>query len=419
MRVAILTLGSRGDVQPYIALGKGLQQAGYNVVLVTAEQFGGFVREHGLEFAPIDRNFLGLLDTKAGQGVFEGGSRLKVMQMALPIMRQVLHDSWMGAQGSDAIIYHQKILAGYHIAEKLGIPAFMAMPFPVYPTRAFANPITSTKMPSFLNRLSYVINSGGKAPFMRMINKWRSETLGLPPRGVFATEATLPDGRPLSVLHAYSPSVVPIPEDWPPHVTVTGYWFLDTPDGWQPPAELQSFLDSGPPPVYVGFGSMTSNDPAAKVAMIIEALRLAGQRGIIASGLPDYRPDTLPGFIYLLDQAPHEWLFPRTAAVVHHGGAGTTAAGLKAGRPTVVAPFFGDQMFWGHRVLALGVGPEPIAQKRLTAEKLAQAIELATGNPEMRARAEALGHQLRAEDGVAVAVGSIGRYLAVSSPAIE
>lgn len=412
MRITILTLGTRGDVQPFVALGVGLQQAGHDVTVVTAEQFADFVAARGLAFAPLDRRFLEMIDTSAGKAVFDnGGGRLQVIRMAMPIMRRILHDSWAGAQGAEAIIYHQKILAGYHIAEKLGIPALVAMPLPVYPTRAYTNPILPFNLPAAFNRAGYAANSGGKVPFMGIVNEFRKEELRLPPRGRFASEERLPDGRPIPILHAYSPAVVPVPDDWPPHVTATGYWFLEAEAAWEPPADLAAFLDAGPPPVYVGFGSMVTGDPTAKMTLIVEALRLAGRRGVVAAGWAGLSAPDLPDSVHLIDHAPHDWLFPRTAAVVHHGGAGTTAAGLRAGRPTVVTPFFGDQIFWGRRVSALGVGPEPLPQKRLTAEALAAAIGAAVTDDETRARAEDLGRQIQAEDGVGRAVAWIERWL--------
>lgn len=290
----------------------------------------------------------------------------------------------------------------------------MAMPLPVYPTRAFTNPILPFELPAALNRLSYTANSGGKAPFMSMINEFRREELGLPPRSRLASEERLPDGRSIPILHAYSPAVVPIPPDWPPHVTATGYWFVGADPAWQPPADLAAFLDAGPPPVYVGFGSMVTQDPASKIAVVVEALRLSGQRGVIAAGWAGLQAADLPDTIHLLDRAPHDWLFPRMSAVVHHGGAGTTAAGLRAGRPTIIAPFFGDQPFWGRRVQALGVGPPPLPQKRLTAEALAAAIRAVVSDDGIRARAAALGERIRAEDGVERAVEWIGSQLTVA-----
>lgn len=418
MRITLLTLGTRGDVQPFVALGAGLRQAGYNVTIVTAEQFAGFVGSHGLDFAPIDRSFLDMLDTPAGKSAFEGGSRLQLIRQSMTVMRRVIQDSWAGAQGADAIIYHQKILAGYHIAEKLEIPAMIAMPIPVYPTRAFTNPILPMDLPAAINRASYAANAGGKAPFMGMINQFRQETLDLRPRGRFESEERLPGGRLIPVLHAYSPAVVPMPPDWPENVTATGYWFLDGEPGWLPPADLLDFLDAGPPPVYIGFGSMVTKDPVGKMALITDALHRAGQRGVVAAGAVGRDTIRQSESIYILDQAPHDWLFPRMAAVVHHGGAGTTAAGLRAGVPSVLAPFFGDQYFWARRVQALGAGPAAVPQKKLTVGSLAAAIHSAVTDESMGRNAQEISHIIRTEDGVGRAVALIRRWLETGSFAL-
>jgi sterol 3beta-glucosyltransferase len=217
--------------------------------------------------------------------------------------------------------------------------------------------------------------------------------------------------RPLPVLHCYSQQVITRPDDWPDHAYVTGYWWLDETNNWQPPADLEAFLANETPPVYVGFGSMIAEDPARVTRIVIEALTQSGQRGVIASGWGGIRPADLPPSIYLLKEAPHDWLFPRMSALVHHGGAGTTAAGLRAGKPTVICPFIADQPFWGNRVAVLGAGPKPIPQKKLNVDDLAAAIRTAATDQAMRTRSEALGAKLRAEDGVAQAVQIIGQLL--------
>jgi len=207
-----------------------------------------------------------------------------------------------------------------------------------------------------------------------------------------------------------SEHVIPRPADWPKDAHLTGYWILEPNASWQPSPELVQFLEAGPPPVYIGFGSMAGKEPEAKARIVIEALAKAGQRGIIASGWGGLQASDLPDSIYMIDEAPHHWLFPRVSTVVHHGGAGTTAAGLYAGKPSIICPFIADQPFWGQRVHALGVGPAPIAQGKLTADNLAAAIQTATSDENMRSKAAALGEKLRAEDGVANTVRLVGQY---------
>ncbi|MEL6263944.1 MAG: glycosyltransferase, partial [Cyanobacteria bacterium J06626_6] len=205
----------------------------------------------------------------------------------------------------------------------------------------------------------------------------------------------------------YSRHVAPEPTDWPENVIASGYWFLDQQTAWEPPADLKAFLDSGDAPVYVGFGSMAGRDPERLTRIVIGALQQAKVRGILATGWGGLSAEDLPKTIFKLEQAPHDWLFPQMAAVVHHGGAGTTAAGLRAGCPTVICPFFGDQPFWGQRVRELGVGSGPIPQKQLTVEKLAAAIQTVTTNSTAQQKAKALGEKLRQEDGIARAIALI------------
>jgi UDP:flavonoid glycosyltransferase YjiC (YdhE family) len=308
------------------------------------------------------------------------------------------------------LIYHPKALGGHSIAEKLGVPGILALPLPLYsPTRAFPSPIIpAANLGGALNRASHRLVIGLATASMRgMLNRWRKDALGLGPAG---DELTL-HGRPLLRLYGYSPAVVPTPGDWDAHSVATGYWFLDRLPGWRPPEALERFLAAGPPPVYVGFGSMPAQNAAATTRVVLEALQRAGQRGVLATGWGGLAAAEVPPGIHILDAAPHDWLFPRMAAVVHHGGAGTTAAALRAGRPVVICPFFGDQPFWGRRVAALGAGPPAIPQKRLTAERLAEAIGTATSDEAMRGRAAALGEQIRAEDGVARAVELVEAHI--------
>jgi sterol 3beta-glucosyltransferase len=212
-------------------------------------------------------------------------------------------------------------------------------------------------------------------------------------------------------LYFFSWRVIPMPLDWDISATVTGYWFLDQPKDWQPPATLAAFLESGPPPTYVGFGSMPSPDPERMTAMVLDAIRQTGQQAIVGTGGGGMTAPSPSNTIFPIEAVPHDWLFPRVAAVVHHGGAGSTAAGLRVGKPSLICPFFGDQPFWGKRIAALGIGPTPIPQKRLSVETLTQALQQVATDEAMRQRAETLGAQLRTEEGVKRAVSVIGRLV--------
>jgi UDP:flavonoid glycosyltransferase YjiC (YdhE family) len=213
-------------------------------------------------------------------------------------------------------------------------------------------------------------------------------------------------------LSGYSPQVLPKPPDWDDNHYVTGYWFLDAQPDWQPPAELLHFLESGPPPVYVGFGSMSDKAPERQTRLVLRALEITGQRGVLLTGWGAVSSLPTSASVFYVDDVPHSWLFARMAAVVHHGGAGTTAAGLRAGVPSLITPFLLDQYAWADRVVKLGVGPHMPDNQRLTAEKLAHAISTAVTDSALRARAAALGERIRAENGVACAVELIERHAA-------
>ena len=263
------------------------------------------------------------------------------------------------------------------------------------------------------NKLTYKTIPMGFRMYTGMTNEIRQEEMGLDkfPKGTGLYRTA--GGAPIPVLLAFSSHVVPRPADWPDYATIPGYWFLERQDDWQPDPELEAFLAAGDAPIYVGFGSMAGKDPARLANIVIDALQRANLRGVLASGWGGLEAGDLPGTIFQIERAPHDWLFPRMSAVVHRGGAGTTAAGLRAGKPSVICPFMGDQPFWGSRVHALGAGPQPIPQKKLTAENLAQALQVAAKDITVRKKAEALGEQIRGEDGIANAVAAIEGILRV------
>ena len=412
MRILITTFGTRGDIQPFIALGRGLKAAGHDVAVCTPEGYKPFVAEHDLPYAFMDNELLRLSQLALGE--IEGFvDALRFARRMHPAIRRSMDDEWNAARafGPDLIIYHPKCLGSYHIAEALQIPAVLSVPLPFYtPTTAFPVPfIPNARLGRWLNRFTYRLTALASAMYSGTVNDFRARTLGQPSLGRFANVLMRSDGTPVPILYPYSPQVLPVPADFPPHVHVTGYWFLDGPPGWRPGEDLVRFLDDGPPPVYVGFGSMGGRGAAQRARVVIEALRVSGQRGLLASGWGGLKAARLPCTVFVVDAVPHDWLFPRMAAVVHHGGAGTTAAGLRAGRPTVTCPFLADQPFWGRVVYKRGVGPKPIPQKRLTVQSLSRAIRVAVHDVSMQKRAAELGEAIRAEDGVARAVDIITR----------
>ncbi|NIL58317.1 glycosyltransferase [Salinispora arenicola] len=423
MRVLVVTVGSRGDVQPYVALGKGLQAAGHHVTLATCARFRTVVTDQGLAYGQLSDDILQLLDSTAGRAAMEDATgvfgsiktNIKLARQANPINRKLLVDVWAAAQQAepDVIVYHPKALAGPHVAEKLGVPVVLALPVPVsVPTGDFPLVgLPALPLGRWYNRLTYRLAGAGYRMYDGMVNAFRRETLGLARTSGAALTTRLPDGRPIPVLHGISEHVLPRPADWPAHVHLTGYWFLDGADRWQPPPALVDFIEAGDPPVYVGFGSMAGRDPHRLTRVVGEALRLAGVRGIITTGWGGLEMVEQSDTNWHLTQAPHDWLFPRVSAVVHHGGAGTTAAALRAGKPSVICPFILDQFVWGRQVFALGAGSAPIPQRKLTAQRLAAAIREVTTNADVQGAAARLGRSLAAEDGVANAVARIDAVL--------
>jgi sterol 3beta-glucosyltransferase len=408
--ICILTFGTRGDVQPYIALGLRLKAAGYTVTIATLDEFRSLILDYGLQHDTLRGDFLKAAQTSEGRSTLEGRDNpLKILRQYVEMARETLEDEWASAQKADVLIYNSAALGGYHIAEKLGIPAFASFPAPLYsPTREFPSPFLPFRNLGPFNKMSHRLFAAiGPLMYRRPIREWRRDVLGLPP----AKGEDRLRGKPVTKLYAYSPIVVPRPADWNEASVITGYWFLDAPANWQPDPGLVEFLQAGPPPVYVGFGSMFMNGGRRKTEIVLEALRLAGQRAVLATGWGGLTADDAPEGIFVMDAVPHDWLLPRVAAVVHHGGAGTTASGLRAGKPAVICPFVGDQHFWGWRVAALGAGQPPIPQRTLTAKRLADAIRSAVTDGDMRQRAAALGETIRAEDGVGRAIAVINSQL--------
>ncbi|MDL1909375.1 glycosyltransferase family 1 protein [Chloroflexi bacterium CFX6] len=418
MQITMIAGGSRGDVQPYVALGKGLKQARHTVRVLANKDYQDLITEHGLEFFDMGGGVKAMAQGQI-QEILEQGNLLKILsvtgQGAQQLALQSAANGLAACDGSDLILAgFAGLSTGLPLAEKLGIPFLQAHLMPFTPTREFPSVLTpqipQSRMTTWANGMSHRLAQQMMWQMLRSAdNKARSKVLGMKPAPFLGPFASLQrEARP--ILYGYSPHVIPPPADWGEHIHITGYWFLEPSSGWEPPRDLMDFLRAGPPPVYVGFGSMLSRNPEETANLVLQALDLAGVRGVLSSGWGGLKKENLPETVFMIGSIPHFWLFPRMAAIVHHGGAGTTGAALRAGVPSIITPFFGDQPFWGRRVYDLGVGPRPIPRRRLTARNLAEAIQRAVTDTEMREKASALGERIRAEDGVAQAVKIIGRF---------
>lgn len=415
MHLSIVALGSRGDVQPYLALGLGLQSAGYQVQFCADRLFENLVSSTGLPYSPITAAPVDMMQ----QNLSRYGGPIKLVgwlkRHFKPLAHSFFADLASATRHTDAILYSTLAFAGYHIAQKYGIPALGLYNVPITPTHSFRNP-SFPPAPAWLpakrtyNWWSFRIANQLFIYLIKpIVNECRREELGLQP---------LPnsfywrlDVSQIPLVYGFSPNLLPRPDDWGEWLKVSGHWFLDSPSDWQPPADLLRFLESEKPPVYIGFGSMIDEDIEHATRTVMGALKRTGQRGILLGGWGGLGSGELPETIIRLDSVPHSWIFPRVAAVVHHGGAGTTATGLLYGRPSVVVPFFADQPFWGERVHALGCGPRPIPFTKLNVNNLAEAIDRAVNDPSYRANAQKISEKLQNENGVGKAVDYIRAFL--------
>lgn len=414
MLITIITGGSQGDVQPLVALGVGLSRAGHRVRFATHPLFRELVERHRLEFFSLGGN-----DPRdvvaAEQREARGGGRLRTLRRIFKRPRPDeadLRPYYEACRDADAVVYSPLAGVAAHVAEKLGLPQFGTHLYPTAPTRAFPSPHAPAGWslgPTYNFTTHVAVRQLFGLADRGWLNRWRTESLGLPPMSLRRSLGVAGDPR-VPQLHGFSPSVVPRPADWKEWQHVTGYWFLEETDAWEPPAGLVEFLEGGEPPVYVGFGSMVDPRPEELSGVVGEALRLTGRRGVVGQGWGGTRCES--SNVYHVGWVPFGWLLSRVAAAVHHAGTGTAAEALRAGVPSVAVPFFGEQRFWAARLHELGVAPAPVPRRELTAERLAAAITEATGDERVRERAARLGALIRGEDGVAAAVEVINRHVA-------
>ncbi|WP_020673063.1 glycosyltransferase [Amycolatopsis nigrescens] len=415
MKVLILTQGTRGDVQVLAALAKGLHEAGHEVVFCAPGSLGLLAEPYSSKVVSFTDVEGGLMRDptfgkwiESNEGVLRGklqARRAKRMHRAL--MGPVLDDlTAIVREGADVVLHHV-ILQGHDVAERLGVQSVPVCVQPCWvPTSAYPNPMTPNRVPvpRVLNRATYLTTALGSQMWAGNWKKWREDELGLPPRRNYRNIMQLPDGSPATVLQPCSEHVLPGPLDFPDWVHTTGYWFLPAEPDWTPPPGLPEFLDSGTPPVYIGFGSMVGSDPNRTGQVITEAVRQAGVRAVVVAGwggiqFSEENPD-----IFCLEQVPFEWLFPRVAAIVHHGGMHTAGAAFASGRPQVICPFRPEHNFWAKRTQSLGVSPGPVPRPSMTPERLAAAIRQAVTDQTMAVRAKELGDRIATEDGITRAV---------------
>lgn len=402
MKILLIAIGTRGDIQPFIVTGSRLKADGHDVHIATAESFSPMIEAQGLIHHPLPMDFQELLqepEMQAAITTFSG--KLKAYRWASNIMNDQLTSMWkIGLDvAPELILYHFKGVMGPYLGRRLGIPAWPVMLQPGFaPTGAYPQfLIAKRSLGRIGNLLSHkLIGAATHLGTNMMIRRWVKATrtdIG----ALLNVQAGFAPNGPAPRLHAYSRHIVPLGQDMPDTEQQVGYAFAE-PGAFKPPAELEAFLSTGDRPIYVGFGSMPGVNQTKVNAALLGALDRTGLRAVVATGWGGVGALSGHKNLYVLEAVPHTWLFPRVAAVVHHGGSGTTHEGLRWGRASVICPVFADQPFFGQRIADLGAAPPPIAQKRLTAEGLSHALEQALSE-KMTARAEAFAPLMRNENG--------------------
>jgi len=395
---------------------------GHTCRIATHLEYKDWVESHGIEFREVKGNPAALMQLCVENGMFTYAFLKEALTSFKGWVEELLESAWIACRGTDLIIESPSAMAGVHIAEKLGIPFFGAFTMPWTRTKNYPHPfaVPERNLGYGYNYMSHVLieqvywkgTSG-------LINKWRKNILDRPSINLGAL-----NDHKIPFLYNFSNSIVPKPSDWQEWIDISGYWFLDNPEvNWTPPQSLTDFLNAGPKPVYIGFGSIVVSDPEGLTDLIVKAVQKAGVRAILSKGWSgrlnekkDNEEYKYPDCIYPLDKVPHDWLFPQVAGVVHHGGAGTTSAGLRAGVPTIIKPFFGDQYFWADRVVDMGVG---LSIRKLSVNKLASKLKRIVSDKKMQEKARIIGEKIRSEDGVQNSIQFIYKNLDFASERIN
>ncbi|TDL28120.1 glycosyltransferase family 1 protein [Rickenella mellea] len=428
INIVIMIVGSRGDVQPFLALGKRLVSHGHRVRIATHNTFRSFVKDADLEFFNIGGDPQELMSYMVkNPGLVPGFDSLVNGDIGRKrkMLGEMLDGCWTAcyepdedsgkAFAADAIISNPPTFAHVHCAEALGIPLLLSFTMPWCPTTSFPHPLVNIKQSNakrgLTNYLSYsLVDLLTWQGMGDIVDRFRTRTLGLAPLSLRSGPGVV-DRLKIPWTYCMSPALVPKPDDWTNHIDVVGFYFLELSANYKPPQELEKFLTAGPPPIYIGFGSVVVSDPKAMTDIILKAVKRAGVRALVSAGWGGIGGAILADKdVFILGNVPHDWLFDRVSAVCHHGGAGTTAIGLRMGKPTIIVPFFGDQPFWGMMVHDAGAGPAPIPQKELSEDNLTDAIKF-TLRPEAQAAAKRMGQEIRNEDGVANGASSFYKHL--------
>ena len=406
MRIAVIATGTRGDVQPFIALCARLCERGHEAYLVSLAEFADLSAEHGVALRPYSFDIKTEMNRPESRRLFaDGGNSIALLRWMRDLGKR--YGRQLALEGRD-LTADADVIVGTGLSDPLAsifaeyrrVPVVHAFLQPALWSRDYPSAFHPViPLPGWLNRLEQQFGAQMLWLATRSLVREVRNVLGMPGPTLFsALPGALRAGEPL--LLPFSRHVVPPAREWPHNVRVTGYLFLDGPKSWLPPRALQQFLDGGPPPVYFGFGSMHMADAEQTTEILLGVVEKVGCRAVVSAGWGGLGTSaTLPRNVFAVDAVPHDWLFPRMAAAVHHGGAGTVAAAARAGIPSVVTPFLMDQFFWGWRLHKLGVAPKPLPHKTLSVAKLSNAVAKALSDQKLRERAAELGAAILDEDG--------------------
>ena len=420
MHLVIATLGTRGNVQPYVAVGKELKRRGQQITVATHEDYRTLVESNGLSFRGVCGSYRKILSSKAGQR-WINSSRNPIRfirgfrKLFEPFAEDWVNDLDAALDDADGVIVNAVAAPALVALETRRTPRVILFTSPSVPSGmiGISGLARIPFITSWVERNMYKVVldqawSVGKAAQARYLAK---HDLRLPPHPLWKENIR----REIGHLHLFSEAIVPRPDDWPKCAEVTGFCFLDAQQNWEPSKELTHFINSGPPPIYATYGSQSGMDPATLSSITIEALRSIGQRGVIG-----IKRDKLPSMkesedIFFIDDVAYEWLFPKMAAIVHYGGVGTASAVLRAGKPSVVTPFFSDQHFWANQMAKLGVSRAPISKHHLSSKRLANELRCLIAEPSYARRAQEIAREIQAGDGVRRTADRIEHYLELDS----
>jgi sterol 3beta-glucosyltransferase len=407
MKITVATYGTEGDARPLAALCRGLMDAGHEARLLADPATFSSAHALGVPTTALAGDIRGILGgDKAIAGLIAKGGGFNATARTLAKIANEHAASWLrtiieAGEGCDAILTAGlAAFAGLSAAEYLGVKGIGAGMIPITPTAAFPSPFLPPKwVPRLLNRASHGFVTGMLWRVFRDKTNAARAIFRLAPRKAVWTEQPM--------VYGVSPNLLPTPTDWPGNAHLCGQWLARSPT-WMPPPALTNFLAAGEAPIYIGFGSMAGFDNTRLLDALIGAT--AGRRALFHSGWSGIDPKALPDNFLAVGDTPHDWLFPRTATVIHHGGSGTSHSAARAGVPSIVTPFAGDQFFWAERLRLAGVAPAAVDARRPTAQTFARALDFAATAP-VRNRAQTLGETMRAENGVADAVAVLERIV--------